>query len=330
MESMSGVEGKKIMVMALHRFGLKLAVDETSDPLDEPDMRVEKVRHAVMRTANANGVTLYPIHPAGLQWTNHPDAEEHRPNVLRMDSDMDLARFGVDNTKLTNQTASFMQLAKETGGLTAFGPAGIVDLLPRVVDDLESYYSLAYRATPTGKDARRKVVVTTKNREYEIRSRRAVVEKSDDTQMDDVVVANLFQPREHSVIPIRVDLGTMSRTGKNLWSVPIQVRIPIAALTTTERDAAATGAFSVFVGAGGEFGVISDVQRRTQPYSIKLDDLENARDSHFTYNATVEVDRFADAISVGVRDDVSKEYGLVRIAIPAREGVKEKRGGSLE
>lgn len=63
---------------------------------------------------------------------------------------------------------------------------------------------------------------------------------------------------------------------------------------------------------------------------LTLDDLENARDSHFTYNATVEVDRFADAISVGVRDDVSKEYGLVRIAIPAREGVKEKRGGSLE
>ena len=76
--------------------------------------------------------------------------------------------------------------------------------------------------------------------------------------------------------------------------------------------------------------MISDVTRRTQEYSIKAADLENARRSHFTYNATVEVDQFADAISIGVRDDVSKEYGLVRMALPSRDGAKEKRGGSLE
>lgn len=333
MESMSGAEGKKIMVMALHRFALRPGFNgygANSPTVFRMDLRVEKLRQSVMRTANANGVTLYPIHPAGLQWTNQPDAEEERPNVERMDSGLDLDRMALDNAILMNQTASFMELAKETGGLTAAGPAEIVELLPRVVDDLESYYSLAYRATPTGKDARRKVVVTAKNRDYEVRSRRAVVEKSDDTQMDDRVVANLFQPREHSVIPIRVDLGTMSKSGRNRWAVPIKVRVPIAALTTLERGAAATGAFSVFVGTGGDVGVISDVTRRTQPYSIKLADFENARGSHFTYNATVEIDNLADAISVGVRDDVSKEYGLVRIPIPARDGIKEKRGGSLE
>ncbi len=333
MESMSGAEGKKIMVMALHRFGLRPGFDGSganSPTVFRIDLRVEKLRQAVMRTANANGITLYPIHPPGLGWTSQPDAEEERPDVQNMDSGLDLDRNASDNGKLMNQTASFIELAKETGGLMAVGPSDIAELLPRVVDDLESYYSLAYRATATGKDARRSVVVTTKNRNYQVRSRRAVIEKSDDTQMDDRVVANLFQAIEHSVIPIEVDLGTVTKSGKNLWQVPVKVRIPIGALTSLERDAEATGAFTVFVGAGGDFGVISDVTRRTQPYSIKLDDLENARSSHFTYNATVEVDRFADAISVGVRDDVSKEYGLVRVAIPARDGVKETRGGTLE
>lgn len=332
MESMSGVEGKKIMVLALHRFGLRAGFDgfaETSSPDFALDLRVEKLRQSVMRTANANGVTLYPLHPLGLRWTNKTDAEEERPDVLSMDSDTDLQRFGADNAILVNQTASFIELAKETGGLMAAGPSDIVDLLPRVVDDLESYYSLAYRVRPTGKDARRKVVVTAKNRDYEVRSRRAVIEKSDDTQMDDRVAANLYQPLEHSVIPIQVETGAVKKTAKKRWAVPVVVRVPIGALTTRTSDARAMGSFSVFVGSGGEFGVISDVEHRTQEYAIPLADLENARRSHFTYNVTIEIDQFPDALSVGVRDDVSKEFGLARVAIPGRGG-EEKRGGSLE
>jgi len=320
------------MVLALHRFGLRAGFEgfaETSDPIFRRDLRVEKLRQSVIRTANANGVTLYPLHPAGLTWTSHPDAEEDRPNVLMMNSDGDLQRFGADNANLMNQTASFIELAKETGGLMAAGPSGIVDLLPRVVDDLESYYSLAYRVTPTGKDARRKVEVTARNRDYEVRSRRAVIEKSDDTQMDDRVAANLFQPLEHSVIPIQVETGTMKKTSKKRWSVPVVVRVPIGALTMRTGDARATGSFSVFIGSGGEFGVISDVDHRTQEYAVPLGDLENARRSYFTYNVTIQVDELPDSISIGVRDDVSKEFGLARVPIPGRGG-QEKRGGSLE
>jgi VWFA-related protein len=332
MESMSGVEGKKIMVMALYNYGLRpgfRSFAETTHPNFPMDLRVEKLRQAVMRTANANGVTLYPIHPAGIQWTNQPDAQEERP-TLDMNAENDLWRAGADNAILANQTASLSEIARETGGLMAAGPSDIVDLLPRVVDDLESYYSLAYRVTPTGKDARRKVDVTVRNGDYRVRSRRSVVEKSDDTQMEDLVVANLFQPLEHSVIPIRVELGAMTKVKKNLWSVPVVVRVPIGSLTTQRRDAAATGAFSVFVGTGGDFGVISDVKHRTQPYSINLAELDFARASHFTYNVTVEVDRFADAVSVGVRDNISKEYGIVRLPLPGRGKARELRGGSSE
>jgi VWFA-related protein len=332
MESMSGAEGKKIMVMAMHRFGLRpgfSAIAEIDEPKFDLDLRVERMRQSVIRTANANGVTLYPIHPSGLLWTSSPDALEERPNVMRVSAELDVMRSGADNASLMNQTASFIELARETGGLMAAGPSEIVELLPRVVDDLESYYSLAYRATPTGKDARRKVVVTARNRDYEIRSRHAVVEKSDDTQMDDRVVANLYQPIGYSVIPIEVQTGAIKKISKKRWAVPVVVRIPIGSLTTRTSDDRATGSFSVFAGSGGEFGVVSDVEHRTQEYSIRLNDLENARRSHFTYNVTIEVDDLPDTISIGVRDDLSKEFGVARVAIPGR-GSKETRGGSLE
>jgi hypothetical protein len=136
--------------------------------------------------------------------------------------------------------------------------------------------------------------------------------------MDDRVVANLFQPVAHSAIPITVDLGAITKKDRSHWSVPVAIRIPIAALTTLPGDGAATGSFSVFVGTGGDFGEISSVQRRTQAYSIKAADAGKTAGAHFTYNVVVEVDSLADAISVGVRDDVSREYGLLRTPLPAR------------
>jgi VWFA-related protein len=318
MESMSGVEGKKIMLLALHRYGLIPGAHATmgiASPPPPADARVWQMRRSLMRTANANGITLYPLYAPGIQWATHRDAQEERINVFRRGAVEDLVMTAGDHGRLMNQTASLIEIAQETGGLMASGPSDIVDLLPRVVDDLESYYSLAYRATPTGKDARRAVVVRTKNRDYQVRSRRAVVEKSDDTQMDDRVVANLFQPLEHSVIPIRADLGAVKKVRKNRWIVPVVVRIPVSALTTLEQDGAAKGAFSVFIGTGGDFAVVSDVTRKEQPYSIRLDELQNAKATSFTYNVAVEFDQFAEMISIGVRDDVSKEFGVVRLPI---------------
>jgi VWFA-related protein len=318
MESMSGIEGRKIMVAALDRFGLTLGSPPSTAPIS-PDPLVERLRQKVMRSANANGVTLYPIHAPGLEYRNAPDVQDAPGAGMRSSSDMDLIRSAAGNASLMNQTASFLEIAQATGGLMAAGPSDIVELLPHIVDDLESYYSLAYRATPTGADGARKIRVTTKNPDYEVRSRRAVIEKSDDTQMNDRVVSNLFQPHDYSLIPIRAELGQIARKGK-LWSVPVSVRIPIDALTTRNGGDAATGAFSVFIASGSEFGVISEITRRAQPYSIRNEQLDAARASHFTYDVTVDVDGRASVLSIGVRDDVSKEFGMVRIPLVAPEG----------
>lgn len=329
MESMSGIEGKKIMVLAMHRFGI-VPGDASNEIMFKMNPQVEKVRQAVMRTANANGVTLYPLYAPGVEWSSsNPDPMEVRVNALSMNSERDVLRAGGPNSVALNNTMSMVQIAEETGGLMASGPADIAKLLPRVTDDLETYYSLAYRVNGGGTNSRRKVVVTAKNRDYQVRSRRAVVDKSDDTQMDDRVVASLFHPVAHSVIPIEVELGKAARFRKNRWSFPVKVRVPISALTPLERDGVAAGSFSVFVGTGGDYGVISDVKHQKQDYSIKLAELEQARRSHFTYNVTVEVDQFADTISVGVRDDVSKEFGLVRAALPTR-AAKDKVGGGTD
>jgi len=332
MESLSGVEGKKIMVLALHDFGIRpLAAGarlHVQSLFHDRDTRIDRFRAAVTRTANANNFTLYPLNVPGMQWGASFDGPEVvREDVFSNNSDADLARYAADNTGLLNQTASLYQIAKETGGLMAAGPYGISDLMADMLDDLDSYYSLAYRATPSGQDQQRKVTVTAKNRSYRVRSRHAIVEKSDDKQMSDRVVANLFQTSEYSVIPLRVDVGEIRKTGRKRWQVPVTVHVPVTALTPRSQGDSVKGSFSVFLATGGELGVISDVERREQEYAYAA---SAAASRDFTYKATIEIDHFPDTISIGVRDDVSKEFGLARATLPSRYEPRIEKGGALD
>ncbi|HEX2061021.1 MAG TPA: VWA domain-containing protein, partial [Thermoanaerobaculia bacterium] len=142
MRAIAGAEGKKIVISATNRFGVHAAADRFPDgtvPFHKrADFDTRRFREAVARTANAYGITVYPIYPAGLQWTPRADASQVRPD------DTALAR---DNNILMNETSSLQELAAATGGVMAWGAKDAASLMPRIVEDLQSYYSLAYRAT---------------------------------------------------------------------------------------------------------------------------------------------------------------------------------------
>lgn len=309
LETMTGDDGKKLMILAMHAFGLK-AEDVTGGfTIFQPDEEIEVLRQSLVRTANANGVTLYPVSPRGMQSTTVTALEE-RPDIYAHDADQDLLRSAADNTRQLNETSSLSELAAETGGLSASGPRQIASLLPRIGEDLESYYSLAYRIPAEGSDKRRAIVVTAKDRRYRVRTRRSVVGKTDDVEMQDRVMANLFQPVEGTVLPFRVEIGAPTRVTKSTLSIPLVVHIPVASLTTQSGQ----GSFTVFVGTGGELAFMNAVKRGTRQHAIKDGDLTGANE--LTFRTTVQFDDSSDRISIGIRDDVSKEYGLMRMALP--------------
>jgi VWFA-related protein len=312
MQSISGVEGKKILIMATRRFGMYAGAEYFQGTVPgkyRALLDTSKYRQSLIRTANAHGITLYPIDPAGLQWTPL-DASVAAPIAS------DLARAGFDNLVLANETMALQEVAAETGGLMAWGSKDIAAVLPRIGDDLDAYYSLGYRAQSTGKDTTREIVVKAKNPAYVVRSRRQFVEKSDQTRMSDRVMAQLFQPVQGSTVAFDVHFGKLKRLGHNRWSVPLEIRIPISGLTVLSRGKDEGGAFSVFVVTGGTLGVMSDVETRTQPFAIPTAQLAQAKKSHFNYEFTLTVDANADRVAVGVFDETGKEYGLRTFRIP--------------
>jgi VWFA-related protein len=295
MRAMAGAEGKKVVITAMHRFGVHAGAENFRDGIVPPSRRFDadttRYREAVARTANAYGITIYPIYPTGLQWTPQATAEQRTPG--------DIAHTARDHNILMNETGALQELASATGGVMAWGSRDAVSLLPRVVSDLDSYYSLAYRGTSA--DARA-LTVRTKNRNYVVRTRKQVVAIDEVQRLKDRVVTNLHRPVAGATITFDATAGAVGDDG----TVPVTIRIPIAQLTTIGGK----GAFSVFVAAGGELGIVSDVAQRSQPFTIAEQDAARARESHFTYELRLRVDDRTDRISVGVLDETGRTYGL--------------------
>ena len=304
MRSISDEDGRKILIFATSDFGLYPRGGEVRGNMlyaGSPDRRTEKYREAVARTANEHGITIYPIYPVGLEWTPYAATQNAAARVFR----------SKDYTVLLNQTAALGQLAEETGGLMAAGSAEIAALLPRVVEDLSTYYSLAYPTPSTGTTRSRDIVVKARNREYQVRSRREYVEKTDVTRMQDRVLANLFRPDRRGSIPLRVQFGALEKAGKSSWSVPLKIEVPIQSLSTVEGG---EGSFSVFVATGGMIGVMSEIQQRAQRFSAPK---AASGATHITYELALTFDDMARVVSVGVMDDRTKDYGLQTADLPA-------------
>lgn len=329
--ALAGVEGKKAMVVAAHRLGSHagaeyffaaaqivreavqkgqlnekgvpssfLAMGSSVVPPGSADALDNRKRlRELIANANAAGVSLYPIFPAGL------DAAPIDPDTP------DTSR-----ALLVNEMSMREEIAKETGGLTTYGTVNFVKMLPEIAGDLSNYYSLAYRVPASGTDGARDLVVRARDPKLQVRARTQFVEKSDESRMKDRVVAALYGMGEDSPIAIEARLGeSKDARGIGRETVPLSIQVPIRALTLVPQEGMNRGAFSVFVMTGSEKGEVSDVTRRTQPFEIPAADVERALNGHFTYELEVVVNKGADHVAIGVLDEVSKTFGVKRIAL---------------
>ena len=297
LDTMAAAEGKKILILGTRRLGAvagaEFAFASSGSLRLDTDVRnrygTEELIDSIVDNANSAGVTIYPIHP-----------------------------MRDEGATLSNEIPNLAMIAEKTGGLSAWSTADVVKLLPRIVSDASDYYSLAYRVTPSGKDQRREIVVTTRNPDWTVRSRREFVEKSESARMKDRLNGALFGAVADQAIPLEVKLGRRAKKARNRTTIPVSVRVPIRALTPLPQDEAKlAGAFSVYVGTAYDLDEISDVTQKTQPFELQRSDMEEAAGGHFTYDLDVVVNDKARYVAVGVLDEVSKAWGVVRVDLKA-------------
>jgi len=316
-ESISGIEGQKSMIFVSRRFSMIAGREFLADrhQLNGPPGLYEQLNNmrkqveSVAKTANAHGVTMYMLYPAGLDndWTQNA-GNRHVPGTT------DAMVAGHSYMTLDNEVQALQYVAEQTGGMAAWGLKDVVNLLPRIEQDFSSYYSLAYRATTHRQDRARKIVVKIKNRAYTVRARRQFIEESDQTKMKNRVVATLYSNADDTKIPLRVRLGKATPNGSGKYLLPVMVEIPVQSLVSLPDAKGQRGAFSVYIAWGDILGAVSEVTERTQPFTIA--DVQQAKNGKFDYQFELLTDYKANRVAIGVYDEVSKDFGLQRVELP--------------
>ena len=311
--TMANDEGRKVLIMMTRRFS-HIAGGEyffTGGKTDLAGMSEQSqyvtydIRDMIKATANAHDVTVYALYPSGLEATNVGfPAFRSMPAAYAQ---------GIDNRVLMNELGALRDITDATGGTTAWGSVDIVDALPRLRDDFEDYYSLAYRVSSRNDNRARSVAVKTKNPAYVVRTRKEYMEKNDEGRIRDQVIASLFRDPAAGGITVTTTIGKAVPKEKHRFTLPVSVRVPVNALMTTQDASAAKGAFTVYIATGRYVGETSEITKQTIPFTVA--DVDKAKDGYFTYEFTLLTDFATNRLVIGVYDEVSHDSGFARVTL---------------
>lgn len=320
--TLAGVEGKKALVLTSEGFQIQpgreafTLIDEiarekgwqSSSMLEAMTYNSGSLIESIARTANANNITLYTIHAGGLAAGNEGMSADNRQATS----------YNVSSAALSNATESLQMMAELTGGLSTTRTNNFAGAFKNIQRDLDSYYSLGYRAGTERVDRQRSLEVRVKNKNLRVRSRQTFVEKSTFQEMSDRVIANLLYKTKANDLGIRVKVNA-PMAAEELFRVPVEIHIPMDNLTLLQQGEAYTGGFSIYVVVGNKDGEMSDVSRKSHQITIPVGDFARAKGKYYTYTLDLMCERGLNKISVGVVDDVSNTSGFDRQQVIAQD-----------
>lgn len=325
MSTLAGVEGKKILVLASEGFPMQPGrevfqfLDEIAREKQWSNMGSSMLEgmhfdgtnqiQSVAKTANANDITMYTIHAAGLSANSEMSAENARPTSAL-----------VSHAAISNTTESMQLMAQMTGGLASVNTNNFADAFKRIQSDLESYYSIGYRAGTERVDRQRYLQVRMKNRkDLRVRSRQTFVEKSVHAEMSDRVVANLLYRVKDNDLAILARAGRPVPVEDGLFQVAIDIQIPMQSLTLLPQgDAEHVGGFDVYVVVGNKDNDLSDVAQKSHQVRVPNVHMATLSGKYYTYTLELLIERGLNRISLGVVDQISNTSGFTREQIIAQ------------
>ena len=325
MTTLAGVEGKKVLVLTSEGFPLQpgreafYMVDDVahqkgwstvgSTMLEGLTFDGTSLVQSVARTANANGITMYTIHAAGLTGGNEMSAENAHPVSNQ-----------VSYAAITNTTESMQLMAQMTGGLASVQTNNFAEAFKRIQKDLDSYYSLGYRAGTERVDRQRYLTVKVKNKDYIVRNRQTFVEKSTYAEMSDRVIASLLYRVKDNDLGIITRIGTPQPVEDGLFRVPVDIQIPMQSLTfLPQGDTEHVGGFDVYVVVANKDNDMSDVARKGHQIRVPSADIKTIAGKFYTYTLELLMERGLNKISIGVVDQISNVTGFARDQIIAQD-----------
>jgi len=153
-----------------------------------------------------------------------------------------------------------------------------------------------------------------------VRSRQTFVEKSTFAEMSDRVVANLLYRTKDNDLGILARVGSPLPTDDGLFRVPLEIRIPMGALTLMPQgDVEYVGGFDVYVVVANQDNDMSDVARKSHQIRVPAAEVKSIAGKFYTYTLELLCEKGLNKISIGVVDQIDNESGFAREQILAKD-----------
>ncbi len=325
MSTLAGIEGKKILVLTSEGFPMQPGreafqyIDDVANQkgwtfsgtvLEGMSFDNSSLIQSIAKTANANGITMYTIHAAGLIGNDEMSAEHAKPISMT-----------VSQAITSNTTDSMRLMADMTGGVASIQTNNFNQAFKNIERDLDTYYSLGYRAGVERVDRQRQLQVRVRNnKNLIVRTRQTFVEKSTFAEMNDKVIANLLYRTKKNDLGILVRTGAPKATDEDYFKVPVDIVIPMDSLTLLPQgEDEYAGGFDVYVAVANKDGDMSDVNRQSHALHVPKADLARAKGKFYTYSVELLMEKGPNKISIGVVDNISNVTGFAREQVLAQD-----------
>jgi len=244
--------------------------------------------------ANANRISFYTVDAEGLKVSSSVSAENRSANTSGM----------VDSIHNSNMLAPLQMIAEQTGGKAIYNTNDATKGLLTIAGDFKTYYSLGYSPVHSGDGRYHKVDVRTKRKDLVVRHRDGYRDKSTEAKMSDGVVSALFFDAESNAMEIEVKRGTEVRRDDGLFTVPMEIRIPIGKLVMVPGEGLRQARVRVFFAAMDGDGGMSEVQSAVVPITIPEAEVATAVKQVYVYGISLMMRKGPQKLAVGVRDEV--------------------------
>lgn len=269
--------------------------------------------------SNANRVTLYPIDTGGIRASSAVDASIAGP-VGALDGDDDVSGGGAgaqrlanvlvpsaqnDRLRVDNLQASLSLLADETGGRAVFNENRPARAMDELAADFGSYYSLGYAAPSDSRYSIRQIEVrlTKPRKGWRVRYRRTYILKSEEQRLADRLYAALKLGEQSNPLGADVTFGEVQEgAGRNQATLPVEVHVPLAAVTQLPGPSGSSGTVRIFLVAGNDTGERTSMRQKAVTLSAAqlAAQVENTL---VVVNVDLPPGRFD--VAVGIRDEAT-------------------------
>jgi hypothetical protein len=305
---MSGMEGRKALVLVSRSFSRSPGAEFFGEPID-----AHGLIESVAEKANAAGVTIHSLYAAAWE-TEQPNVSNSPFSDPRSVGSAGLTR---SQSRFVNEMESLATLTGRTGGVVITNTMEAPLFAGLVASDLQHWYSIGY-PVPDGTGKSSEISVRVNRPGVTVRTRRSVVERKPEERMEDRVLANLFRMDENARLPIAVSNGAAKREKKGRFLTTVLVRIPARHLVVLPTATGTKGAVSIFTVSAGPGGEFSEISRERHEIELPAASVGPASTAVLSYDLEIPTTAPAARISIGVWDETGGEAGFRVIRPSAR------------